>query len=75
MEKLILKCGRYIPSAAADTESRVKEMEAYLSRLTEELEFLMGELDRVLEALGSAAAEETVLTAAASSDIREEESV
>ena len=64
MEKLILKCGRYIPSATVDTESRVKEMEAYLSRLTEELEFLMGELDRVLEAL-----------AAVSSDMREEESV
>lgn len=75
MEKLILKCGRYIPSAAADTESRVKEMEAYLSRLTEELEFLMGELDRTLEALGRAAAEETALTAAVSSDMREEDSV
>ena len=75
MEKLILKCGRYIPSAAADTESRVKEMEAYLSRLTEELEFLMGELDRAMKILGSAAAEETVLTAAVSSDMREEERV
>jgi hypothetical protein len=75
MEKLILKCGRYIPSAAADTESRVKGMEAYLSRLTEELEFLMGELDGTLEALGSAAAEETALAAAVSSDIREEGSV
>jgi hypothetical protein len=75
MEKLILKCGRYIPSAAADTESRVRGMEVYLSKLTEELEFLMGELDRTLEALGSAAAEETALTAAVSSDIREEDSV
>ena len=75
MEKLILKCGRYIPSAAVDTESRVKEMEAYLSRLTEELEFLMGELDRAMKILGSAAAEETVLTAAVSSDMREEERV
>jgi hypothetical protein len=50
-------------------------MEAYLSKLTEELEFLMGELDRVLEALGRAAAEETALTVAAPSDMREEESV
>jgi hypothetical protein len=50
-------------------------MEAYLSRLTEELEFLMGELDRTLEALGRAAAEETVFTEEAPSDMREEESV
>ena len=75
MEKLILKCGRYIPSAAADTESRVRGMEAYLSKLTEELEFLMGELDRAMKILGSAAAEETVFTEEAPFDMREEESV
>lgn len=52
MEKLILKCGRYMPSAAGDTESRVKLLEAYLSGLTQELEFLVEELDRVLQAQG-----------------------
>ncbi len=52
MEKLILKCGRYMPPAAGDAESRVKQMEAYLSGLTQELEFLVEELDRVLQAQG-----------------------
>lgn len=61
MEKLILTCGRYIPSAAGDTDTRVAAMEAYLARLSEELEVLMGEMDRVLTAL------EGMLSAAASS--------
>ena len=60
MEKLILTCGRYIPSAAGDADARVAAMEAYLARLSEELEVLMGEMDRVLTAL------EGMLSAAAS---------
>ncbi len=75
MEKLILKCGRYIPSAAGDTESRVRRMESYLSSLTEELEFLAGEMDRVLTALESVAAEKTVLATASLPQNREEGSV
>lgn len=51
MEKLILTCGRYLPPSAGDTESRIAAMESYLARLSEELEVLMGEMDRVLTAL------------------------
>ena len=43
MEKLILKCGRFVPSASGSMEQRVARMEAYLGRLTEELEHLLGE--------------------------------
>lgn len=75
MEKLILKCGRYIPPVAGDAESRVKSLETYLASLTQELEFLAGELDCALEALGSASAEETSAEAAILSENREEESV
>ncbi len=56
MEKLILKCGRYLPPASGDTESRVRLMEVYVSKLTEELEHLVEELDRTLAALETAAA-------------------
>ena len=75
MEKLILKCGRYIPPATGDTEQRVKSLETYLAGLTQELEFLVGELDRTLEAMGSAAAHETVAEAVILSENREEGSV
>lgn len=44
MEKLILSCGRYIPLSAGDAESRVRAMEAYLARMSEELEVLLGEM-------------------------------
>lgn len=50
MEKLILRCGRFIPRASGNTEQRVAYMEAYLGRLTEELEHLLGEMDRPAEA-------------------------
>lgn len=63
MEKLILKCGRYVPPTAGDAESRVRRIETYLSGLTEELEFLVGELDRTLEALETAVAERDGLAA------------
>ena len=53
MEKLILTCGRYIPPSAGDSEIRVRAMEAYLARLSEELEILLGEAGRMLEALRS----------------------
>ncbi|MBQ9151094.1 MAG: hypothetical protein IJX72_02495 [Clostridia bacterium] len=48
MEKLILKCGRFIPTAEGDAMTRILAMETYLSRLTDELEYLLSELDRTL---------------------------
>lgn len=64
MEKLILKCGRYITPAVEDVEYRVKLMEAYLAMVTEELEFLVGEMDRALNAFEQAIAERDALVAA-----------
>ena len=46
MEKLILSCGRYIPLTAGTSEARVRAMEAYLARLSEDLEMLLGEMDK-----------------------------
>ena len=40
MEKLILKCGRFVPSASGNVEQRVAHIETYLGRLTEEMEHL-----------------------------------
>lgn len=60
MEKLILTCGRFLPPSAGNSETRVKAMEAYLARLSEELEILLGETGRMLEALQSAQAALTV---------------
>lgn len=42
MAKLTLRCGRFIPPAAGDTEGRLRSMERYLARLTEELEHGLG---------------------------------
>ena len=50
MEKLILTCGRFAPVPGESVEARVQAMEAYLSRLAEELEFLLAEVGRNLEA-------------------------
>lgn len=49
MEKLILKCGRFVPSASGNVEQRVAHIETYLGRMTEELEHLLGELERPAE--------------------------
>ena len=54
MEKLILSCGRYIPQFMGDTETRMRTMEAYLARLSEELEVLLGEMAEAPENLRSA---------------------
>lgn len=56
MERLILTCGRYTPVTAGDTQARVKAMEAYLARLSEELEHLMGELSRMTDGLSGRSA-------------------
>lgn len=42
MAKLTLRCGRFIPPAAGDTEGRLRSLERYLARLTEELEHELG---------------------------------
>ena len=73
MEKLILKCGRFMPPAAGDGESRVRLMEAYLAKLSEELEFLVGELDRALADLEEAVTEGDGLTVASVADADSEE--
>lgn len=51
MEKLILKCGRYVPADETDALSRVRTVETYLARLTEELEHLLAQMDPVLQAV------------------------
>lgn len=58
MEKLTVKCGRYLPSAEADgtagVERRVERMEAYLVSLSEELVYLLGETERAVSATETA---------------------
>ena len=51
MEKLILKCGRYVSPAVGDSDGRVRLMERYLARLTEELEYTVAEIGRTLAEL------------------------
>jgi hypothetical protein len=72
MEKLILKSGRFIPPALGDVETRVKLIEAHLSGLTEELEYLVGEMDRALNALEAAISERDGLVAVTADTPREE---
>ncbi len=49
MEKLILTCGRFVPATGEGEAARLKGMEDYLSRLTEELELLLSEVGRALD--------------------------
>ncbi len=51
MEKLILTCGRFIPVSGGDSEARIKAMEDYLARLSEEMELLVSEIGRAVESL------------------------
>ncbi len=50
MEKLTLTLasGRYIPRPGADTDERLRAMEAYLAAMTEELEYRLAELERTV---------------------------
>ncbi len=50
MEKLILQCGRYVPSEEGDVLLRLRALEMYTARLTEELEHLLAQMDPVLRA-------------------------
>ena len=68
MEKLILACGRYIPPSSENLEFRVRAVEAYLTRLSEELEILVGEMDRALDALETLLTERDRAEAASVSD-------
>ncbi len=58
MEKLTLVCGRFIPPrGGGDTAERVERLEAYLSKLTQELELMVRDIDGILAdlaALGAA---------------------
>ena len=49
MERLILTCGRFVPAGEEDAVTRIRAMEAYLSRLAEELERLIAVLDTDLK--------------------------
>lgn len=49
MEKLKLTCGRFMPSRGGEPAERVERIEAYLTKLTEELEYLLGEMDEILD--------------------------
>lgn len=49
MEKLILQCGAFVAEEAGDTQTRVRAMELYLTRLSRELEYLLEELDQERE--------------------------
>ena len=49
MEKLILTCGRFVPTVGGDEAERIRGLEAYLVRLTEELELIISELGRTLD--------------------------
>lgn len=53
MEKLILSCGRFVPAVGGDEGARVKGLEEYLVRLTEELELMLSELGRTLDRLNT----------------------
>ncbi len=56
---MILKTGRFIPAAAGeDYAARMRAMEQYLTRLTEELELLIDEVDVRLRAAAPETADE-----------------
>lgn len=62
MEKLKLVCGRFIPPRGGETAERVERLEVYLSKLTQELEQLVREVDRAL-AEGAVGGEEPAAVA------------
>ncbi len=54
MEKLILKCGRFVASAETDEQTRLRTLEAYLALFTSEMEFLLPEMQKALDQLAAA---------------------
>ncbi len=61
MEQLILHVGRFIPRTDADTETRLRAVEAHVAALTAELELLLTEM-------GAAAADNAPETPARQGD-------
>lgn len=58
MEKLTLSCGRYAPQTGDTVEARVRAMENYLARLSEEMEFLVAQMEGLRRMTADAAREE-----------------
>lgn len=53
MEKLMLTCGRFVPAGGDDEAARIRGLEEYLVRLSEELEWMVSELGRTLERMNA----------------------
>ena len=49
MEKLILKCGRFVSPPETDEQIRLRALEVYLSLFTSEMEFLLAEMQKTLD--------------------------
>ena len=71
-KKWVLSCGRFSPHEGASAEARVRAVESYVARLAEEMEFLIAELGRAVDA-ASAAAMAAVTAASAVSETENEE--
>ena len=53
MEKLILKCGRFVAAAEADEQTRLGALESYLALFASEMEFLLPEMQKALDRLAT----------------------
>ena len=62
MERLKLVCGRYMPPRVGDTAQRVERMEAYLAKLTQELELLIRDVDGILAEMGTEGVDPAVMS-------------
>jgi hypothetical protein len=49
VEKLILKCGRFVSPPETDEQARLRALEVYLAHFTSEMEFLLAEMQRTLD--------------------------
>ena len=49
MEKLILKCGRFVSPPETDEQTRLRALEVYLAHFTSEMEFLLAEMQKTLD--------------------------
>lgn len=67
MEKLTLTCGRFLPRAGESEAERLTRMETYLTRLSEELGYLLAETERALAGVSA------TLSAVAAAQSRESE--
>ena len=53
MEKLILKCGRFVSPSETDEQIRLRALEVYLSLFTSEMEFLLAEMQKTLDCVAT----------------------